>query len=94
MNETRSILDSHYSNEMKVKRPNIVVADAPQTLPKHTVFSEQEATQILNKVNADIYEGTKKEKAKNEFNKSLYFKIFGGVALATAGIAGIYKLRK
>ena len=39
-----------------------------------------------NAINTDIYQGTKKEKAKNDFNKSLYFKIFGGVALATAGI--------
>lgn len=94
MNEVNNILDSHYSNEMKVKRPKIVAAEAPQNLPKHTLFSEKEATQKINSINSDIYEGTKKEKSKNEFNKSLYFKIFGGVALATAGIAGIYKLRK
>lgn len=34
-----------------------------------------------------------KGESKNDFNKSLYFKIFGGVALATAGIAGINKIR-
>ena len=33
------------------------------------------------------------EKTKNDFNKKLYFKIFGGVALFSAGIAGVYKIR-
>ncbi len=94
MNEVNNILEGHYTNETKVKRPKINIAEAPQTLPKHTLFSEAEAKQKLNAINADIYVGAKKEKSKNEFNKSLFFKIFGGVALATAGIAGICRIRK
>ena len=47
-------------------------------------------TKVLKSI---LRNDTKKEKAKNDFNKSLYFKIFGGVALATAGIAGINKIR-
>ena len=89
----KNILEGHYSTETKVKRPKITVAEAPAALPKHTLFSEKEAKQKINAINTDIYQGTKKEKAKNDFNKSLYFKIFGGVALATAGIAGINKIR-
>ena len=47
----------------------------------------------MQQINTDIYEGAKKEKAKNDFDKKLYFKIFGGVALFSAGIAGVYKIR-
>lgn len=79
--------------KQKSNSPKITVAEAPAALPKHTLFSEKEAKQKINAINTDIYQGTKKEKAKNDFNKSLYFKIFGGVALATAGIAGINKIR-
>ena len=94
MSEINNILEGHYSNETKVKRPKITAAEAPAVLPKRTLFSEQEAKIRLNEINTDIYQGAKKEKSKNEFNKSLYFKIFGGVALTAAGIAGIYKFRK
>ena len=31
---------------------------------------------------------------RNEFDKALYFKIFGGVTLLTAGIAGVDRIRK
>lgn len=94
MSEINNILEGHYSTETKVKRPNVTAAEAPAVLPRHTLFSEKEAKQKLNEINADIYEGAKKEKSKNEFNKSLYFKIFGGVALAAAGIAGICRLKR
>ena len=88
-----NILEGHYSCETKIKRPAMTVADAPAALPKHALFSEKEAKQRMKALNADIYEATKKEKSKNEFNTSLYFKIFGGVGIAAAGIAGISKIR-
>ena len=40
-----------------------------------------------------IWDLDEEGRLKNEFDKKLYFKIFGGVALASAGIAGIYKIR-
>lgn len=87
------MIEAHYTTETKVKRPINTVAEAPAALPKHHLFSDKDAQQKINSINTDIYEGTKKEKTKHEFNKSLYFKIFGGVALFTAGIAGISKIR-
>ena len=48
----------------------------------------------MQSINTDIYEGAKKEKSNHEFNRKLYFKIFGGVALTAAGIAGFSKIRK
>lgn len=87
------MIESHYSSETKVKRPMISAAQAPAVLPKHKLFSNKEADQKMTAINTDIYEGAKKERKKHEFNKSLYFKIFGGVTLLTAGIAGISKIR-
>lgn len=88
------MIEAHYSTETKVNRPKNVVAEAPQLIPKHKLFSDKEASQKMASINTDIYEGAKKEKKTHEFNKKLYFKIFGGIALATAGIAGICKLKK
>ena len=87
------MIEAHYSTDTKVKRSNHGVVEAPMIIPKHQLFSDDLANQKMNSINADIYEGAKKEKKKHEFNKSLYFKIFGGVTLLTAGIAGIYKIR-
>ena len=88
------MIEAHYSTETKVKPPKLI-AEAPGTIPKHQVFSDIEATKKFQTINNDIYEGTKKEKKKkNEFNKSLYLKIMGGVALLAAVIAGIGKIRK
>ena len=86
-------LEAHYSTETKVKRPKVVAAEAPAILPKHKLFSNKDADKKMQKINTDIYEGAKKEKTKNDFDKKLYFKIFGGVALFSAGIAGVYKIR-
>ena len=94
MSEIRNnILESHYSTQTKVKNPAREVAEAPVVLPKHKLFSEKEANAKINSINNDIYEGAQKEKSKHDFNKSMYFKIFGGVALLTAGIAGFDKIK-
>ena len=87
------MIEAHYTTETKVKPPKIL-AEAPVTLPKQVIFSDTEASGKIQEINTDIYEGAKKEKKKHEFNKSLYFKLFGGAALLTAGIAGINKIRK
>ena len=89
----KNILEGHYSTETKVKRPKITVAEAPAALPKHTLFLKKKQSKRLMQLILTFTKVQKKEKAKNDFNKSLYFKIFGGVALATAGIAGINKIR-
>lgn len=88
-----SVIEGHYTTQTKVKRPKVSVADAPTTLPKHNLFSEKEANTKINNINNDIYVGTQKEKSKHDFNRSTYFKIFGGVALLAAGIAGYDKIK-
>ena len=86
-------LEGHYSTETKVKRPKIVAAEAPAILPKQTLFSNKDADKRMQQINTDIYEGAIMEQTQYHLNKKLYFKIFGGVALFSAGIAGVYKIR-
>ena len=87
-------IEAHYSNDMKVKRPKVTSFEAPPEIPKHKLFSDKDASKKMQQINTDIYEGSTKEKSQHEFNRKLYFKIFGGITLATAGIAGIGKIRK
>ena len=87
------MIEAHYTTDTKVKRTNNGAVEAPVVLPKHKLFSDSEANRKTGAINTDIYESAKKEKKEHEFNKALYFKIFGGVTLLTAGIAGIYKIR-
>ena len=68
-----NILEGHYSCETKIKRPAMTVADAPAALPKHALFSENEANRRMKALNADIYEGTKKV-ADGEVIKNSNFK--------------------
>lgn len=87
-------IDAHYTDSMKIKKPIRRAVEAPNGLKAPVLFSDKEANEKLSKIDIDIYEGSKKERKKHDFNKMLYFKIFGGVVLATAGIAGISKIRK
>ena len=87
-------IEAHTSSNMKVERPKLVPAEAPSVIPTTHLFSDADATKRMQSINTDIYEGSKKEKSKHEFNRSLYFKIFGGVLFATAGVAGISRIKK
>lgn len=94
MENYSKMLEAHYSTETKVKKTQNLIAEAPTKIPKHKLFSNEEANKKIYAINSDIYEGAKKEQKKNEFNKSMYFKIFGGITLLTAGIAGIDRIKK
>ncbi len=87
------MIESHYTTDTKVKRSNIGIAEPPLELPKYKPFSSDAANKKMQAINTDIYQKAKQEKKEHEFNKKLYFKIFGGVTLLTAGIAGIYKIK-
>ena len=87
------MIEAHYTTENKTHRPRNVVVSAPTVLPKNQLFSDKNADQKMNTINQDIYQGTQKEKSKNGFNKSLYFKIFAGLALTVAGFACFRKIK-
>lgn len=93
MSDTPINIGSYYSTETKVQRPKIVPAEAPQALPTQHLISDKEMSNKMTQINTDIYQGAKKERSKYEFNRGLYFKIFGGVTLLACGIAGYKKIK-
>ena len=46
-------IEAHYSNDMKVKRPNVTSFEAPQIVPKHHLFSDKDASKKMQKINTD-----------------------------------------
>ena len=78
------IIEAHNSNNMKLERPKVSANNILTNLPAKKTFSDKEASAKLKQINQDIYQGTKKEKSKYEFNLKRYFTIFGVLALATA----------
>ena len=79
---------------MKVKRTKRSVNNLPQTIPTHHLISPHEMDIRIKTINTDIYEGTKNEQSKHDFNSKLYFKIFSGVAVLTAIIACLRRIGK
>ena len=68
--------------------------DAKELLSKSTFQTlNNEANERLKKIDMDIYKGTKKERAKHEFDTALYFKIFIGILLAVTGVTCFHKIR-
>ena len=86
-------IGAHYSSDMKVQKPKVTMYEAPPELPKHHLFSDKDATKRMQEINTDIYEGSRKEKSNNGFNRSTFFKIFGGITLTAIIIACIRKIR-
>ena len=82
-------LDAHYTDNIKVKRPAIVANSADIKINAKPVYTDRDATLKIQKLNTDIYEGQQKEKSSHEFNFKTYCKIFAGIIIAAAGIAGI-----
>lgn len=87
------VLDAHYTNNMKIKRPKINPDSISITIPpKASLYSDSEATKKFQHLNTDIYEGQRKEKSNHEFNFSTFFKIFVGFITTAAVIACIRKI--
>lgn len=80
-------IEAHVSSNMKLERPKVSAADFSSTLQNNNKYSYSEANKQLMALNNDIYEGTKKEKEKHEFNLKRYFTIFGILGILTAAFA-------
>ena len=101
--------EAHYSTEMKVKRPQLNIAEAPSSLPVVHTFSDIDASSKLRGINNDIYQGAvvntkpktnksidkiiKKEKSKRGFDRGLFFKIFGTLAAVITLVASRNRIR-
>ena len=87
------IIEAHSSDNMKLERPKVSANDMLINLPVQKSYNDKEASQRIKQINQDIYQGTKKEKSKHEFNLKRYFTIFGILGLLTAAIAYFRKGR-
>ena len=88
------ITEAHNSSKMKLDRPKVTAADFSQNiLTNNSKYSHKESEQQLKILNNDIYQNTKKEKQKHEFNFKRFFTIFGILALLTAAFGYFRKGR-
>ncbi len=84
-------LNSHYSTNSKVDRPNRPVAMAPTSLPKAHLFNDKDANKRMKAINQDIYVDSKKEERKSGIT---FLKIFGAFVLAILAIKAGQKIFK
>lgn len=92
-NDSGNIVEAHYTNNMKVKRPKINPDTIQIAVPEQkAIFSDKEASKKLKQLNTDIYIGQRKEKANHEFNFRTYFKIIVAFIAAAASIAGVREI--
>ena len=82
-------LDSHYTTDVKVKRPVANSINPPANLGSNYVFNEKEVNKKLNQLNQDIYNSYKKEKRKS-FKEFCLVVI--GVGLAILAFCGSKKI--
>jgi len=86
LGEDGSIIGAHTTSNMKLERPKVNSADFNIALNNYSKYSHLESNKQLKEINKDIYQRTKKEKGKHEFNFKRYFTIFGILGLLTAAI--------
>lgn len=93
--DSGSIVEAHYSDNMKVQRPRISPEAIKITIPEQkNIYSDKEATRKVQELNSDIYINQQKEKSNHDFNFKTYLKVIAAFLLAAAGIAGIRGILK
>lgn len=55
----------------KVEKPQRVVVDGPNSVPKHHIYTDREANIKLEALNNDVYESVEKTNKKNKRKKFL-----------------------
>ena len=84
-------LNSHYSTNSKVDRPNRPVAMAPTSLPKAHLFNDKDANKRMKAINRDIYVDSKKEENSAGIKFLKFFGILVGAILMIKGLKNIFK---
>lgn len=64
-------LEAHYSTSTKVAKPEHVVAEGPDSIPKYHIYTDNEANQKLKTLNNDVYEAVQKTPEKKKRKKFL-----------------------
>lgn len=57
-------LEAHYSTTTKVTKPEHVVVEGPENIPKYHTYTDNEANQKLKVLNNDVYEAVQKTPKK------------------------------
>ena len=58
-------LNSHYTTVAKVTKPQHVVVNGPDNIPKHHTYTDKEANERLASLNQDVYESIQRTPKKN-----------------------------
>ena len=89
MSEVNNIqnLNSHYSTNTKVEKPERVVVTGPNSLPTVHLFNDKDAKKRLKAINQDIYVDYKKEKGPVEID-------FGELRVGDCVIMSMYDSEK
>ena len=48
-------LNAHYTTQAKVAKPERVVVDGPDNIPKYHIYTDREANEKLTALNNDVY---------------------------------------
>ena len=59
-------LNAHYTSSPKVTKPKNIVVSAPNNIPKHHIYTDQEANEKLCALNNDVYEAVQRTPKKNK----------------------------
>ena len=53
-------LNSHYTTSSKVEKPQRVVVNGPENIPKYHLYTDREANEKLQAIEYDVYEAIQK----------------------------------
>ena len=67
-------LNAHYTTQSKVEKPERVVVNGPENIPKYHIYSDKEANEKLTALNNDVYISVKNTPKKS---KKKFLGIFG-----------------
>ena len=90
--DSGAIIEAHYTDNIKVKRPKITPDSIKIEIPENKKLSNEDMNKRLRDLNTDIFEAQQKEVSNREFNSKTFFKIIASFVIAAASIAGIRKI--
>ena len=67
-------LNAHYTTQAKVAKPEKVVVEGPENVPKYHLYTDREANEKLTALNNDVYISVKNEPRQS---KKKFLGIFG-----------------
>lgn len=69
--DTKENINAHYTTETKIIKPEHIVVQGPNNIPKQDLFTDQKANVRLQAIEQDIFDSTKRVKKNNEKKKKI-----------------------